>query len=195
MDKFKFQTKEIIATIIGVAVIVIAKWAEVMLVANGTVPAWVFDWARIRVLVVAIIAVFFGPTCGLLCGVGCNMLINVIFESSIIYPEAFVLGVYGLIVGLYYGKTHYDSKHFGIKDFFVFNAVQIMATIVCALFFVPLLRFLTEGSDVFNEVSAGAKRSLGNAVIIGIVCPFIMLMVKCVRRNGREQDRSIDTML
>ena len=185
MEKFRYGTKEIIATLAGVALAVCSGWLEIYLVSAGIVPGQVFEWVRIRALIVAITAVFFGPVSGVICGIGSNLLIGVMFESVIDYPEVFVLGLYGFFIGLYFGKTHYDRKRLSVRTFVDFNAIQIMTSIVCTMFIIPLFRTLIEDVSIYDSITEGARRTAGNTIVIGVICSLLILTVGIV--SGSEK--------
>ncbi len=191
MEKFRYGTKEIIATLIGVALLVGARWLEIFLVQNGIITGEIFEWFRIRVLIVALIAIFYGPICGALCGIGGNLLLAVIYDTSISYPLVFILGIYGFILGLYFGKTHYDGRTFTPRVFADFNAIQVLASIICALFLVPLFQFLVEGVNVYDAVTAGAKRTVGNSILVGVVCSIVML-IRSIAKRPKTADRGLE---
>ncbi len=198
MEKFRYGTKETIATLIGLACFVLAEWLQMKLAGRGVIPPNVYSWVQLRVLVIAIVAVFFGPLCGVFTGLGGDLLINVIFESRISYPEVIVLGVYGLFMGLYYGRIHFNRKGFTARDFVDFNAIQIFAGLLCSLFMVPILLHFLEDVDVIKGVMIGAKSAFGNSVAVGTVVPIIMICYNYAMHRGRkgiEQNSGTDTML
>ena len=198
MERFRYGTKETIATLIGLACFVLAEWIQMRLAGRGIIAPGVYQWVQLRVLVIAIVAVFFGPLCGVFTGLGGDLLINVIFESRISYPEVIVLGVYGLFMGLYYGRIHFNRKGFTARDFVDFNAIQIFAGLFCSLFMVPMLLHFLEGVEVTKGVLIGAKSVFGNSVAVGTVVPIIMICYNYAMHRGRkgiEQNSSTDTML
>lgn len=192
MERFRYGTKEIIATLAGAALFVFAEWIEGYFIANGVVSPKLYEWVQLRVLVVAIVAAFFGPVSGLFCGVGGDLLINVMYESVISYPEVIVLGLYGLLVGYYYCRMHSDPAEFCAATFVDFNVVQIAVAIFCSMFTVPMLRFLFEGANLYHSVEIGAKSTVGNSVITGIICPVIMAIVSKVKK-ARKKDGVLGT--
>lgn len=188
MNNFRYGTKEIIATLTGCFLIVCERYFELYLLSKGLITMQVLDWVRLRILVVAIAAVFFGPISGCITGMGGGLLISVIFEKDVSYEGLLVLGFYGFIVGLYFGKMHYDMKRFSARTFVDFNAVQILAGILCALFLVPLVEFMIRDIDLYNGVVTGAKRAAGDILTVGIICPVIMLIVSTLLGNrGRSR--------
>ena len=198
MERFRYGTKETIATLIGLACFVLAEWLQMILADRGILSANLYGWVQLRVLVIAIVAVFFGPLCGVFTGLGGDLLINVIFESKISYPEVIVLGVYGLFMGLYIGRIHFNRKGFTVRDFVDFNAIQIFAGLFCSLFMIPMLLHFIEDIDVTRGVMIGAKSAFGNSVAVGTVVPIIMICYNYATHRGRkgiEQNSSTDTVL
>ena len=110
MNKIRYGTKEIIATIVGCAVFILAQWLEIYLINEKILPEDTYSWVQFRVLGVAIVSVFFGPVSGVLCGLGGDLLVNLVFDPFISYPEVLSVGLYGLFIGLYYGKYHFDRN-------------------------------------------------------------------------------------
>ena len=190
MDRFRYGTKEIIATLSGVILMVVARYAQYFLTQGGVVTMGVFDWIIPTIPVVALAAALFGPITGLLCGVAGNLLISSLFLSYINYPEMVIFGIYGFFMGLYFGKMHYDYRVFSIQKFFDFNAVQIMAGLFCVMFLLPVLRFMFEGADLYDAVIAGAKLAAGDIVLVGIFCSFVLLMVSVFAGSGKKGRRA-----
>ena len=186
MEKLRFGTKEIIATVVAVIVILASKWLETILERSGMPAAILLEWVKPRVLVVAIAAVFFGPWAGMIGGLGGELLINVVFGNIIGYPEIIAMGIYGLFLGLYFGKTHFNIQNFDGRGWIDFNVVQLMAGTFISIFFIPMLSFFIEGSDLNESVVIGAKNTAGNALVVGIICPVIMMIVSAAGRGRRR---------
>ena len=187
MNRLRFGAREIIATLAGCALFVLTEWLEKYLIAQQVLPAEAYYWVQPRVLVITITAVFFGPLSGMFCGLAGDLLINTMFDPFVSYPEVIVLGFYGLVIGMYYGSIHYNSRQFTTKDFLDFNAVTVTVAIFCSMFFVPLSKFFTERSDIFNSITIGARSVVGNSILIGIVVPMIMAVVSSVKRARRRR--------
>ena len=187
MDKFRFGTKEIIATVIGATLSIIVRWAENRLLFAGIVDPGVFDWVQPGLFVVALTAVFFGPVSGMLCGIAGGFLGYVMFFPSISYPRVAALGVYGFFLGMYFGKTHYDMSEFSLRTFADFNAVQMLSVIFTGMAFLPLARFLIENVNMYEEMTTGAKSVIGNSVLIGIGCPIAMFIVHAVISRNKKR--------
>ena len=186
MNKTKFGTKEIIATVIAVVLVCGERSLEEYMVSQGISGMLFFDWVNLQVLTIMIAAVFFGPISGAVCAIGGDLLVNIIFEESINYPEIVVLGLYGFFMGLYIGQVHYDHKHFTLRDFVDFNAVQIMGSIILAMFLMPLLQFLINDANLYASVIEGTKKTIGTAIAVGLICPFIMTIVAMVTVPHRK---------
>ena len=189
MEKFRFGTKETIATLCALALFVLVEWLEVMMIESGSISPGIYEWVQPRVLVVAAAAVFFGPVAGVFCGVGGDLLINVMFEEAISYPEVMTLGIYGLFMGMYYGKMHYDPAKFSAREWLDFNAIQIFAGIFCSMFFVPMIKFFIENANIYDSVRIGGRSAFGNSVLIGIVLPIAMAIVSAVKRRSNAKRR------
>lgn len=191
MENFRYGIKEIIVTVCGAALFVLVEWLQMSLIAQGRIPVESYEWVQLRVLVVATTAVLSGPVAGVLCGLCGDLLINTIFETVISYPEVVILGVYGLFMGLYFGKYHYPRSRFTARDFVDFNAIQLLAALFCSMFFMPLFRFLIEDVSLYSGVTTGAKSVAGNSIVIGIICPVIMAIEVAIRnaQNGRDKRR------
>ena len=189
MEKFRYGTKETIATLIGMACFVLVEWIQMRLAGQGVIPPTVYEWVQLRVLIIAIVATMFGPLCGVFAGLGGDLLINVIFESRISYPEVIVLGVYGLFMGLYAGKMHFDRRKFTARTFVDFNAIQIFAGLFCGLFMVPMLLLFLEDVDVYKGVRIGSRSAFGNSIVVGLIVPMIMAVV-CALNKDRSAERN-----
>ena len=189
MSDFRYGTKEIIATVCGCILIVCERLFVMWLSSKGIIDERVFDWVRLRVLIVAMAATFFGPICGCITGLGGGLLVSVIFSNDISYTGLFVLGFYGFFIGLYFGKKHYDKGHFTIRTFCDFNAVQIMVGILCSIFLIPLFEFMINDADLYEGVMSGTKRAMANIVTVGLLCPPVMLIVsRFVTDKGKSRN-------
>lgn len=186
MEKLRYGTKEIIATLIAVVLIVGSRWVEMTFFTVWAGGLQISDWIRLRVLIVAVAAIFFGPATGLISGLSGDLLINTVYSQTLGYPEIIAMGLYGLFLGVYFGKTHFDLKCVDGRNLLDFNITQIMAGVFLALFFIPMLSFLTEGADLGNAVSAGARYAVGNALMVGIICPVIMLAASALARGSKR---------
>ena len=191
MNKTKFGTKEIIATVGAVALICGERALEVYMTSQGISGMHFFDWVNFKFLAIMIAAVFFGPISGAVCAVGGDLLINIIFEESINYPEIVALGLYGFFMGMYVGQLHYDRSHFSIRDFVDFNAVQIMGGIILAMFLMPMLQFLINDVNLYDSVIEGTKKTVGTSIAVGLICPFIMMIVAVVKAPSRKSVRGM----
>ena len=188
-ERFKYGTKEIIATVSGCFLMVCVRWLETYLLNAGVIDEQILGWFMLKLLVVAIAAVFFGPISGCITGLGGELLIGVVFGGDVNYIELTVLGFYGFVLGLYFGKMHYDRRRFSSRTFVDFNAIQIMLGIICIMFLVPMMEFMIKDVDLNEAVVAGAKRTVGSLVIVGLVCPVIMMAVSAAsgsHRAGRK---------
>ena len=190
MDRYRYGTKEIAATITGVAFIVYLRFLENYLTASSVIPSQVFEWISPRILIVAIASVFFGPVTGMLCGLGGNLIIYVIFGEYGGYPEMLVLGLYGFFLGLYFGRMHYNMAAYTARTFVDFNAVQIMCGIISSVLLLPLIKFLTEDVSLYDSIESGARSAAGNSLLVGIICPLLMYIVCAIirRKNSNPED-------
>ncbi len=190
MDKFRYGTKEIIATLSGVLLMAIARYVHLLSIRTGIVDPHFFEWISPTLPIIALAAAFFGPIAGLLCGVGGELLLSAAFTSVIDYPNMISMGFYGLFVGLYFGKMHFDRKVFTMAKFLDFNAVQIMVGIFCGMFLMPVLRFAIDRADLYKAVVSGAKITFGNTMLVGIFCSFVMLLVSIFSNAGAKAHRA-----
>ncbi len=189
MDKFRYGTKEIIATVSLVTVFVLLRQLETYLLGASVIQRSIFTWVQPGMLVVAIAAVFFGPVSGFLCGLTGGFLTYIMLEPAISYPRIVATGLYGFFIGLYFGKMHYKPDDFTPRGFIDFNAVQIMTSIFIGLVFLPLVRFMVEEVSIYDELLSSAKSLVGNTVLIGITCPVIMIIVSAVLSADSEKKR------
>ncbi len=193
MEKYRYGTKEIAATITGAALIVYFRYLETYLTSSYASAQQLFVWASPRILVVAIAAVFFGPITGMICGLGGDLLIYVIFGTYAGYPEMVVLGTYGFLLGLYYGKMHYDPANFMPRSVLDFNAIQISLGIMSGVLLLPLIKFLSEDVSLYESIERGIKVAVGNSILVGTICPILMFIVFMViqikeKKNMSEED-------
>lgn len=184
LERFRYGTKEIIMTLVGVVVIVLDGWMVTNLLAGDFRYGAVFEWISPGVLVVAVAAVFFGPVTGMLCGLGGPLLIGIMLHGGDInYTEVAISGIYGFILGLYFGKLHYNPAFVNVKTIIDFNAIQIGLGILCKIFMAPLLLFLAEDENLYDSVGSGVKAVIGNTILIGTVCSLIMVIVYLILKR------------
>ena len=186
MDRFKYGTKEIIATALGAVLVAVTQYIQTSLITGEVISAQVLSHMSMGILAVALVAVFFGPISGCLAGCGGLLLASAILEVPVDYLVLIVLGAYGFFLGLYFGKLHYDMKVFTFRTFLDFNAIQIMTMIVCCMFVIPLVSFIANDTNLYDEVVRGAGRTVGNCFLVGIICPAAMLIVSLIKgeQNG-----------
>ena len=183
IENFRYGTKEIVVTVIGAALAILTYYLESMFIAPGAGPAGLLGYMHLRILVVTIAAVFFGPVAGVLVGLGGELLINVMFMPGINYANIIALGFYGAFVGLYFGKLHFDPKDLSGRTFIDFAATQLMAGIFCEMLILPLFEFLLTGRDLYTAVTDGCMIVVVNSVINMLICPIIIGIVHIFRRT------------
>lgn len=187
MENIKFGTREIVAMVTGVALFAAARVLENYIFSKGILPENLAGWFGLGLLIIATSAVFFGPVCGMLCGIGGDLIIRALFGSSVRFLELFTLGLYGLLIGIFYGRLQGNRYRFGIREFVDFNVIQILVGITCGIFIVPLGRFMIDGSDLSESIVYGTQRTLGVSVMVGVILPVIMFIVS--RKSSGRKDR------
>lgn len=177
MENIKFGTREIVAMVTGVALFAAARLLENYIFSKGILPESLAGWSGLGLLIIAASAVFFGPVCGMLCGIGGDLIIRALFGSSVRFLELFTLGLYGLLIGIFYGRLQGNRYRFGVREFVDFNVIQILVGITCGIFIVPLGRFMIDGSDLSESIVYGTQRTLGVSVMVGVILPLMMFIV------------------
>lgn len=188
MKKIRFGTREIVAMVIGVMLFASTRLFENYADINGLVPDWVSVWIRPGMLIVAATAVFFGPVCGMLCGIGGSLVVRALFGTSVKFLELFTMGLFGFLIGLYYGKLHYRNDRFGMREFVDFNVVQTLVGIICGIFIMPLGRFMIDGAGLNEAVVNGTKSTIGTSIMICVVLSTIVFIVSAVQSRHRGGD-------
>ena len=194
MERYRYGTKEIIATVTGVALIVCSRFLVNYLISVNAVPAQFFEWIAPRILITAVAAVFFGPITGMLCGLAGDLLIYVIFGGYIGYPEMLVLGLYGFFLGLYFGKMHYEPARYGARMFIDFNAIQIMCGIIASMLLLPLIKFLSQDTSLYDSIYEGFRSAVGNSLLVGIICPILMFIVSIILKRKEQKAKDAAEM-
>lgn len=187
MENIKFGTREIVAMVTGVALFAAARLLENYIFSKGILPESLAGWSGLGLLIIAASAVFFGPVCGMLCGIGGDLIIRALFGSSVRFLELFTLGLYGLLIGIFYGRLQGNRYRLGIREFVDFNVIQILVGITCGIFIVPLGLFMIDGSDLSESIVYGTQRTLGVSVMVGVILPVIMFIVS--RKSSGRKDR------
>ena len=182
VEKFRYGTKEIIVTLLGAGLAVLTYYAESLIFAPGSGPYGLFGYIHLRLLVVTLSGVFFGPVAGLLAGLGGELLVNVIFLPTINYPNILALGIYGFFIGLYFGKYHFDPDDLSGSTFVDLAGVMLMAGIFCEMLLLPLLGFLFFDRSLFDAVTDGAMIVIVNSVINMLICMPVIGLVHAIRR-------------
>ena len=187
MEKYRYGTKEIIATILGVAILVLSIPLEELIASSGMLPPQLFDWITFRVLIVAVVAVFFGPIVGVIVGVGGNLLVFEIYKTSVVYPQVIVLGLYGLSLGWYFGKHQLDLKRVTARTILDFNVIQVTVSILLVLFLSSLMQYLFEGVRVYDAVVTSAGWTAGNCILVGVVCSILICVGSLITRSRQKR--------
>ena len=187
MENIKFGTREIVAMVTGVALFAAARLLENYIFSKGILPESLAGWSGLGLLIIATSAVLFGPVCGMLCGIGGDLIIRALFGSSVRFLELFTLGLYGLLIGIFYGRLQGNRYRFGVREFVDFNVIQILVGITCGIFIVPLGRFMIDGSDLSESIVYGTQRTLGVSVMVGVILPVMMFIVS--RKSSGRKDR------
>ncbi len=185
MDTMKFGTKEIVASVAGAFLFAAARVFESYIYEKGTIPMLTGECICLGILVIAVTAVFFGPVCGLVCGIGGDLIIRTLPGNHVSLLELSTLALYGLTLGWYYGKKHYNPDRFGFREFIDFNVIQIALAILCGMFIMPLGTYLA-GADVDESVRMGLASTVVTVVMVGVIVPLIMLIVRGVRSSKRK---------
>ena len=183
MDRFRYGTKEIIATMVSCILIAFVKYAEERMLSGGILSEQVLSRMSFGVLIVAVAAVFFGPVSAALSGFGGVLLTSLILGGDIDYLILLILGIYGFSLGLYFGRMHYDPRKFTYRTILDFNAILIIEMIICCMFIIPLLRFMINDTDLYEEITIGAQRTVGNCLLTGVICPVIMLVASLILKE------------
>lgn len=191
MENIKYGVPEIIASFLGAFLIVVVEWMEKYAIYCGFLPLEVYNWIQFRVLVVSLVAVFFGPVAGIVCGIGGDMLINVILETSISYTEVITMGFFGFFLGKNYDRFMVREGRFGMQEYFDFNVISIMTGISAGVMIMPLLSFLIAKSNLFATVTVGIKSVVGNSVINAIVCGIAMAVASNIFRKLKKKKYDI----
>ena len=189
---FRYGTKEIIATLLGTALFVLAEWFERYLIGIGMIPAFTYEWVQFRVPVVTLVAILFGPFSGMICGLGADLIINSIFEPAISYPEVIVFGVYGFMMGIFHSREHGRSEQFTSRQFLDLNALQIGSGIFCSMFVLPFANFMIYDANIYDTVTIGAKSAAGNSLLTGVICSVIMAIRSVIHqtKSGKAEVRA-----
>ena len=187
MENIRFGTREIVAMVTGVVLFAAARLLENYIFSKGILPESLAGWSGLGLLIIAASAVFFGPVCGMLCGIGGDLIIRALFGSSVRFLELFTLGLYGLLIGIFYGRLQGNRYRFGVHEFVDFNVIQILVGITCGIFIVPLGRFMIDGSDLSESIVYGTQRTLGVSVMVGVILPLMMFIVS--RKSSGRKDR------
>lgn len=188
MGKIKFGTKEIVGLVIGVVLFACIRALENYLYAQKIVPVDFYMWISPGLLVIAATAVFFGSVCGMLCGIGGGLIARAMLGSSVGFLELFVLGLYGLLIGIYYGKIQYKYDGFGLRQLIDFNVIQVLVGIICGVFVIPLGRFLLDGTGINESIVNGTKSTIGASVMVGVILSPIMLIAGIAASKRSDYD-------
>lgn len=188
MGKIRFGTKEIIALAVGAVLFACIRMLEYYIESRGIVTEYVAGLVNPGLLVVAAVAVFFGPVSGMLCGIGGNLIVRAMLGSSVRFLELFTLGLYGFLIGIYYGKLHYRYDRFGIRELIDFNVVQVLVGILCGVLILPLGKFLIDGTGINEAVVYGTMSTIGVSITVGVILSLIMFIVSVVASGSSRRD-------
>lgn len=186
MKRIRFGTKEIVALVLGVVLFAGIRVIENYLYTRKIMPSDVYSWVSPGLIVIAAIAVFYGPACGMLCGIGGNLIVRALFGSSVGYLELFTLGLYGLLIGIYFRRLHNRHDGSALREVVDFNVIQVLVGIICGIFVIPLGRFLIDGTGINEAIVNGTKSTVGVSVMAGVILSPIILAVDTASSRHRD---------
>ncbi len=188
MNKTRFGTKEIIASVVGTMLFAGIRILEDYLFSKGIIQPEIAVWIGLGVPVLAAVALFFGPVCSVLCAIGGELISRAILGTSVRYLELFTLGLYGLLIGVFFGKLHNRNYRFGIRDVIDFNVIQMLAGIICGMFILPLGQFMIDGRGINEAIVIGGKKTVGISVTVGVILSVAMFIVSLVTSGRKYRD-------
>ena len=188
MKKLEFGTKEIIATVTATILYVLFEGIQLSAVNSGGVPAVLYDYFKLRVLVTFLVAAMFGPIVGVIVAVGATMLVTVAFHGDVSIVEVAVYIICALVTGWYYDKYKVLEGGFTRQNIIVFNVIQLMMNVFCSLLFVPLLFFVFYKHDLLTDLVKGVESAVGSIALVGLVGTGIMYVASTIVRKSKKRN-------
>ncbi|MFE4712276.1 ECF-type riboflavin transporter substrate-binding protein [Paenibacillus sp. NPDC056722] len=119
--------------------------------------------------ILALFALLYGPTAGLLIGLIGHTLKDAISYGSPWFSWVIASGVVGLIIGLIVRKISIHDGEFGRKEIIRFNIAQIIANVVAWLLVAPVLDILIYAEPANKVFTQGITAALFNIVSVAVI--------------------------
>lgn len=186
MGKYRFETKEVIMTALGIVLFLIMECLQQYLVSIGIMPEWAFEWIRFRMPVLMVMSAVFGPIVGVLIGFAGAILVEIIFIGQVYIAEVFAYVVIGYIVGRFCKYFEVLEGNFWGLKILDFTMVQLMSMSMMGALFYPLILFLYEKNNLMEACELGMKRAGGNILLIAVTVTPILIIISRVNRKRKS---------
>jgi energy-coupling factor transport system substrate-specific component len=117
----------------------------------------------------ALFALLYGPTAGLLIGLIGHTLKDAIFYGSPWFSWVIASGIVGLIVGLIASRIAIHDGEFGKKEIIRFNIAQIAANAVAWFVIAPILDIVIYAEPANKVFTQGLIAGASNIVTVAVI--------------------------
>ncbi|MDR1970652.1 MAG: ECF-type riboflavin transporter substrate-binding protein [Treponema sp.] len=182
MGKAIVSRRVLIASIAGTACcFVLMRYVSI----PSGIPSTNLNMAAV---VVVIVSAIFGPVAGFFVGFTGHALADLASGYGIWWTWAAADGIYGLLVGLFSRFFKIEEGLFGVREALVFNAVQILANVVCWLLLAPTLDIIFYQEAANKVYLQGLVAAILNSVVILVLGTIMILCYSRIISAGYNDD-------
>lgn len=178
---FEFDTRKLTAGVLSAILYCVLSFAQYSLYMSGSV---IFgSYVYLPGILVAIVALMFGPTVGSVCALAGQLIANVYVYGNAKVIDLLVIIIIGVAMGLMQDRLQVIRGGFGLVAYIECNIVHVIASIVSLVMMRPLYSFLVQDISLEEGIIAGVKVCAGNAAAMLTVGSLIMWIVSLIAAN------------
>lgn len=170
--------KKVVATGIGAALFVVIG---ILINIPTAVPN---TSIQLQYGVQALFAVIFGPVVGFFSGFIGHALKDALQSGTPWWTWVIGSGLLGLVIGLIGKKLQVEKGKFGVKDFFIFNLVQVVANVLVWGFLAPYGDVLVYAEDKTKVYAQGLMSASVNAITVGVAGTLLLIAYAKTRTSS-----------
>lgn len=181
--RYKLDTVEIIAFIIGVVIII---GLNKFLFSNGLIQSQEYKTA-LCICAIAFIATMFGMISGGLTGMVGTLCSMAVCGEPMNFAYAITYAVYGCMLGQFADRYLIREGKYSFKQAFLWLGTHFIALISSFVFIKPLVEYIFYDSDLITDILIGTRYSLFCALPLGIALSIIFFVISSVSEYVKKQ--------
>jgi energy-coupling factor transport system substrate-specific component len=150
-----------------VAAIGIGEILVFALMRFASIPSGVPNiYLNLGIAVLAIFAGIFGPLAGLLIGFIGHTMVDLTFGFGLWWSWVIADAFFGFLIGLFWKLYKFNAGGFGLKNYVIFNVVQILSNAAAWILVAPVLDILFYKGTPANAFYKGAIAAAMNSAVV-----------------------------